>query len=51
MIVVVVAGVKTEQDVRDELADTIIAAIGALQARGADAAQTVFDRWVEVSNR
>lgn len=44
-------GRKTEQDVRNELADTIIAAIGALQARGADAAQTVFDRWVEVSNR
>lgn len=41
-------GRKTEQDVRDELADTIIAAIGALQARGADAAETVFDRWAGV---
>jgi NTP pyrophosphatase (non-canonical NTP hydrolase) len=44
-------GRKTEQHVRDELADTIIAAIGALQARGADAAETVLDRWVEVSKR
>lgn len=46
-----IEGRKTMRDVLDELADTIIAAIGALQAHDADPAATVARRWGEVSNR
>lgn len=45
-------GRKSSQDVLDELADTVIASIGAMQALGADPAQTVFERWAtDVAHR
>ena len=44
-------GRRTEQDVLDELADTIIAAIAAIQARKRDPRRVVSDRWIEVSQR
>ena len=42
---------RTEQDVLDELADTVIAAIAAIQARKRDPRRVVADRWFEVSQR
>ncbi|WP_234788391.1 hypothetical protein [Mycolicibacterium conceptionense] len=42
---------RTEQDVLDELADTVIAAIAAIQARNRDPRRVVSDRWIEVSSR
>lgn len=42
---------RTEQDVLDELADTIIAATAALQSRGVDASREVETRWAEVRAR
>lgn len=44
-------GRRSRQDVLDELADTIIAAVGAIQALHADPADTVFTRWQEVRTR
>lgn len=44
-------GRRIEADVLDELADTIIAATGALQARGVDAERVVAIRWAEVQAR
>ena len=44
-------GRRGEQDVLDELADTIIAAMCAIQARGADPRHVVSSRWYEVSTR
>lgn len=38
-------------DVLDELADTIIAAIGALQSLGQNPRFVVAERWEEVMNR
>lgn len=44
-------GRRNEQHVLDELADTIIAATGAIQARGFDAERVVAERWNEVLSR
>ena len=44
-------GRRTSQDILDELADTIIASIGAMQALGADPAEEVFARCREVKTR
>lgn len=44
-------GRRTEDDVLDELADTVIAAIAAIQARGVAAELVVMDRWVQVMAR
>ncbi|BBY78914.1 hypothetical protein H7I53_18120 [Mycolicibacterium pulveris] len=44
-------GRRTEEAVLDELADTVIAAISAIQARSDSAEQVVLDRWVQVRSR
>jgi len=46
-----IEGRRSEQDVLDELADTIIAAVCAIQARGADPRHVVSNRWYGVSAR
>ncbi|CAM3740418.1 pyrophosphohydrolase domain-containing protein [Tsukamurella ocularis] len=44
-------GRRTVDDVLDELADTIIAAMGAIQARGCNVSRVVTNRWAEVVER
>lgn len=44
-------GRRTEDDVLDELADTVIAAVAAIQARHDCAELVVLDRWQQVKSR
>lgn len=44
-------GRRAAGDVLDELADTIIAAMGAIQARDRSVSEVVANRWEEVVNR